>query len=92
MTHIINSSLKQGKYPNAWKFEHCNPVPKKIELLKSLNDVRKIASTSDYSMIYEKVQLELLMEDISEKVRKRQFGGDIVHLIALILQWLQLNY
>jgi hypothetical protein len=75
LTHIFNTCLKEGKYPKTWKFEWCTPVPKKVKVLKNLNDVRKIASTSDYSKIFEHFLLEFVMEDISDKLSKRQYGG-----------------
>ena len=53
LTHVLNESLKQGTFPNIWKEESVTPVPKKKTPPKFLKDVRKIASTSDYSKIYE---------------------------------------
>jgi hypothetical protein len=47
-------------------------VPKKKTTLKELKDVRKIASTSDYSKIFEHFLLEFVHEDISKKLSKRQ--------------------
>jgi hypothetical protein len=44
-------------------------------LPKQLNDVRKIASTSDYSKIFEHQLLEWILNDISSKLDKRQYGG-----------------
>ena len=58
-----------------WKHEWCTPVPKKKTTLKELKDVRKIASTSDYSKIFEHFLLEFVHEDISKKLSKRQYGG-----------------
>jgi hypothetical protein len=75
LTNIFNTCLREGKYPTTWKFEWCTPVPKKVKVLKKLNDVRKIASTSDYSKIFESFLVEFIMEDISEKLSKRQYGG-----------------
>jgi hypothetical protein len=75
LTDIFNSSLKQGKYPRPWKQEMVTPVPKKKKTLKQLNDVRKIASTSDYSKIFEHILLELIFNDISGKIDSRQYGG-----------------
>ena len=49
LTDIYNQCLKEGEYPKIWKYEWCTPVPKKKTSIKLLNDVRKIASTSDFS-------------------------------------------
>ena len=55
LTEIYNSCLKQGIFPRIWKKEYVTPVPKvkPNEPIKELKDVRKIASTSDYSKIFE---------------------------------------
>jgi hypothetical protein len=40
-----------------------------------LKDVRKIASTSDYSKIFEHFLLGFILKDISSKLSKKQYGG-----------------
>ena len=50
-------------------------MPKKKSTIKSLKDVRKIASTSDYSKIFEHFLVEFFHADISQKLSKRQYGG-----------------
>ena len=77
LTETMNTCLEQGKYPKIWKQEQVTPVPK-TKLNKNpekLSDVRKIASTSDFSKIFESFLLEFILEDISHKLNKRQFGG-----------------
>ena len=51
------------------------PKGKPGQALKVLKDVRKIASPSDYSNIFEHFLLELILEDISHKLNRRQYGG-----------------
>ena len=53
------------------------PVPKgkPSKTLKGLKDIRKIASTSDYSKIFEHFLLGYMLEDISDKLCKQQYGG-----------------
>ena len=75
LTDIYNSCLREGKYPKIWKHEWCTPVPKKKSAIKNLKDVRKIASTSDFSKIFEHFLLEFVLEDISHKLSKQQYGG-----------------
>ena len=77
LTEILNTCLKQGKFPEIWKKEEVTPVPKTKpnQKPKKLTDVRKIASTSDYSKIFESFILEFILEDISHNLNKRQFGG-----------------
>ena len=43
--------------------------------MKSVKDVRKIASTSDYSKIFENFLVKLILENISDNLNKRQYGG-----------------
>ena len=75
LTDIFNSCLREGVYPRIWKHEYVTPVPKKKKDLKNLDDVRKIASTSDYSKAFEHILLKWINEDISKNLSKRQFGG-----------------
>ena len=77
LTNIFNACLEQGLYPKTWKKEYVTPVPKGKpgQALKVLKDVRKIASTSDYSKIFEHFLLELILENISHKLNWRQYGG-----------------
>ena len=51
------------------------PVPKIKGDLKTLNDVRKIASTSDFPKIFEKFLIEWIFEDISKTININQFAG-----------------
>ena len=74
LTDIFNSCLTQGVYPKVWKIETVTPVPKKTEPLL-LTDVRKIASTSDFSKIFEKYIKSWIMEDIAGNLSKCQYGG-----------------
>ena len=53
LTNIFNTCLREGKYPGAWKQEYVKLVPKHSKKLETLKDVRKIASTSDYSKTFE---------------------------------------
>ena len=77
LTEIYNTCLNQGIFPRIWKKEYVTPVPKlkPNEPLKVLKDVRKIASTSDYSKIFEHFLLELILEDIKTNLNKTQYGG-----------------
>ena len=77
LTDIYNACLTQGVFPRIWKKEYVTPVPKvkPNEPIKEITDVRKIASTSDYSKIFESFLLEYILEDISEKLSKTQYGG-----------------
>ena len=78
LTNIYNTCLSEGTYPKTWKQEWVTPVPKGKQtnkVLKSVKDVRKIASTSDYSKIFENFLVKLILKDISDNLNKRQYGG-----------------
>ena len=74
MTDIINKSLRVGEYPKLWKQEFISPVPK-VTHPKTIKDLRKISSTSDYSKVYESFLKDWIMEDISPNIDIGQFGG-----------------
>ena len=69
MTSIINTCLRDGKFPSVWRREWVTQVPKLRpgEILKTCKDVRKIASTSDYSKIFEVFLRDWITEDIGQK-------------------------
>ena len=77
MTDIINSCLLAGSFPRAWRREWVTPVPKLKpgEELKNCDDVRKVASTSDYSKVFETFLRDWITEDIGEKIDINQFAG-----------------
>ena len=54
VANIINSCLKDGRFPALCKREWVTPVPnvKPGERIKTCNDVRKVASTSDYAKCF----------------------------------------
>ena len=74
VTDIINACLMQQTYPKLWKYEAITPVPK-ISHPKTIKDLRKISSTSDYSKLFEGYLKDWILEDIFENVDIGQFGG-----------------
>ena len=89
LTDIFNACLREGVYPRIWKHKWCTPVPKKNKVLKDIKDVRKKASTSDYSKMLKHFLLKFVHQDISDKLSKRQYGGrkgvGTEHLIVSLL-------
>ena len=77
LTDIINSCLLAGSFPRAWRREWVTPVPKLKpgEELKTCDDVRKVASTSDYSKVFETFLRDWITEDIGAKIDINQFAG-----------------
>ena len=76
LTDIFNSCLRDGRFPAMWRREWCTPVPKpKDGALKTCDDFRKVASTSDFSKIFELFIRKWVTEDIGSKVNNNQFAG-----------------
>ena len=75
MCSIINSCLEDGRFPKMWKREWVTPVPKLKGELQTCEDVRKVASTSDYAKIFELFLRNWIVEDIGRKMDKNQFAG-----------------
>ena len=88
VTAIINNSLSQSVYPSVWKQEWVTPVPK-ISHPQTLDDLRKISCTSDYSKLYEGYLKEWIMEDIWDNIDTGQYGGlqgiGTEHMIVCLL-------
>jgi hypothetical protein len=76
-TDISNCCLVDGSFPRTWRREWVTPVPKLKpgEELKTCDDVRKVASTSDYSKIFETFLRDWITEDIGDKIDINQFAG-----------------
>ena len=71
---IINSCLVEGYYPLIWKKEFITPAPK-VTNPKTMDELRKISSTSDYSKVFEAFLRDWIVEDIGGKIDIGQFGG-----------------
>ena len=74
LSDIINSCLMEQYYPKMWKYEAVTPVPK-VTHPKTVKDLRKVSSTSDFSKVFESFLRDWILEDISGKIDIGQFGG-----------------
>ena len=74
LSHLINSCMATGIYPNLWKIENVTPVPKVFPPEK-LKDLRKISGLLNFSKITDKAIAELLADDMSKKRDKSQYGN-----------------
>ena len=77
LTDIINSCLRAGQFPVAWRREWVTPVPKpkRMEDVETCKDLRKIASTSDSAKIFESFLRDWITEDIGANIDINQFAG-----------------
>ena len=98
LTDIINSCLSSHYYPVIWKHEYVIPV-EKIPSPDSLNDLRKIALTSEFSLIFEGFIKDWILNDIEPCIDTAQYGNMkgtgtenlLVNLMDRILQLLDSN-
>ena len=74
LTNILNTCLREQKFPALWKIETVSPVPK-VHPCKELTDVRKIACTSDFNKLFEGFLKDWILEDVSHMIHPKQFGG-----------------
>ena len=74
VTDIINTCLIEGVYPQLWKQEYITPVPK-VTHPKTVKELRKISSTSDYSKVFESFIKDWIIQDITPNIDIGQFGG-----------------
>ena len=88
VTDIINSCLAQYHYPRPWKHEWVVPA-EKVPKPESLKDLRKISLTSEFSLIFEGVMKDWIMEDIPKNIDPSQFGNQkgtsTEHLIVCLV-------
>ena len=77
MCDIINTCLRTGSFPKPWRREWVDPAPKPKagEALKTFNNVRKVASTSDFLKLFESFLRVWITEDIGHKLDLNQFAG-----------------
>ena len=78
LTHVINSCLAHGVYPDQWKREWVSPIPK-VKEPQVLKDVLKVASTSDYNKVVEAFTKSFIIQDIGHKLDPNYFGGKKGH-------------
>ena len=74
LTDIINTSLNEQLYPTLWKKETVTPAPK-VTHPKTVRDLRKISSTSDFSKVMEGFLKDWIVSDVFGKIDSGQFGG-----------------
>ena len=88
LTDIINCCLTQYKYPLPWKHEWVVPA-EKIHNPLVLKDLRKISLTSEYSLVFEGIIKDWIMQDIGPNIDRSQYGNQkgttTEHLIVSLM-------
>ena len=98
LTDIFNTCLANYQFPDTWKHEWVVPA-EKVSNPESLKDLRKISLTSEYSLVFEGLIKDWIMEDIGSKIDKSQYGNKkgistehmMVNLMDKILKLLDNN-
>jgi hypothetical protein len=75
MTAIVNSSLREGMVPTAWKSANVTPLPKVLPLGDIRSDLRPISLTPIGSKILEYFPCQDIYSAVTDKVDPLQFGG-----------------
>lgn len=73
LSHLLNSSFESGCVPDSWKQGYIAVIPK-VNPVKSMNDLRPIAVTSNIAKIAEFFIHKELMMSITPHLSKLQFG------------------
>ena len=63
VTDVINSSIKQGIWPDIYKLEIVTPVPK-VFPTKQIDELRNISGLLNMDKIAEKLVSKLIISDI----------------------------
>ena len=74
VTDIINSSIRQGCWPNIFKLEVVTPVPK-VFPPKSIEDLRNISGLLNLDKIAEKIIAKMMINDMKESIDPSQFAN-----------------
>ena len=74
MKDIINTCLSHYQYPSLWKHEWVVPA-QKIANPFILKHLRKISLTSEFSLVFEGILKDWIMEYIATKIDNLQYGN-----------------
>ena len=85
---VINSSLKQGIWPNIFKLEIVTPVPK-VYPPKNIDELRNISGLLNLDKIAEKIISKLMIGDMKSKIDPSQYanqkGLSIQHYLVSVI-------
>ena len=88
LSNIFNSATLGGVWPNIWKCEVVTPVPKVYPTI-SVDELRKIAGTKNFSKIYEALLADFIIEDMNPCMDPSQYGNvkgiSIQHYLVKII-------
>ena len=74
VTDLINTSIKQGKWPDIFKVEIVTPVPKEFPP-KDIDQLRNISGLLNLDKVAEKLDSKLIIADMKEKLDPSQYAN-----------------
>ena len=74
LTIIINTAIKKGQWPDAWKTATITPIPKEYPTI-SIDKLRGISGLFTGSKVAEKIIAEYIISDMKEHLDKSQFAN-----------------
>ena len=88
LSDIINSSLKQGCWPDMYKKEVITPIPKEYPVLK-MEMLRPISALLSFNMVQEMVIVDMIVSDMMKNLDPTQYGNrkrtSIAHYLVRML-------
>ena len=73
-THILNSMIKRGEYPNIWKYEIQTPIPK-VHPPSNINHLRNISGLLNFDKLAQKILGEMIVDDMKYHLDPSQYGN-----------------
>ena len=98
LTNLINSSIKDGTWPDIFKEEIVTPVPKTFPV-KTVEDLRNISGLLTLDKVVEKIIGEMIIEDMKAKLDRIQYANQkgiginhyLINMLNRVLEALDKN-
>ena len=72
LTHIFNTCIRSGEYPDLYKYEVCTPIPK-VYPTQTLSQLRNISGLFTFDKVFEKLLAEIMISDMKDKMDNQQY-------------------
>ena len=94
LTHVLNTCIRRGEYPNIWKMEIQTPVPKEYPPVK-MDMLRNISNLKNFDKVAEMMLGKLIVSDMSANMDPSQYGNkpgvSVQHYLMKMLHTILLN-
>ena len=89
LTHIYNSSMKQGIWPTAWRRKKCVTLASRVFPPKLKSNLRNISGLVTLVKIKERLIADLIVSDMKDNIAASQYGNQkrlsIQHYLVKII-------